>query len=140
MRRANRPWAGFLSVGIKGNSDMEINTKAPKVNRELTVNYDFGNSLEEMTKKFGADVVYSHALDNMVIGLQANIRGKLEKDGEDRMSDQAIRAAIGQWKPGQRKQADPKKKAEVIKTAFAKMDEATRKALLAELRGSMKAS
>lgn len=118
---------------------MEINTKAPKVNREITVNYDFGNTLEEMTKKFGAEVVFSHALDNMVIGLQANIRGKLEKDGEDRMSDQAIRAAIASWKPGQRKQADPKKKAEAIKATFAKLDDATRKALLAEMRAQMKA-
>lgn len=102
--------------------------------RELTCPMKLPETIEEAVKMFGAETVLSHFEDNIIIGFQANVRGKLAKDGDDRMSDKAIVESMATWKPGQRKLADPKKKAESIKAVFAKLDPATRKALLADLR------
>lgn len=104
--------------------------------REVTLPFNEPETIEEAVKAFGAETVLSHFVDNVVIGFQANVRGKLAKEGDERMTDAQIAEAMKTWKPGQRKQVDPKKKAETIKATFAKLDPATRKALLAELRGT----
>lgn len=137
--RAGTPARPFFIRSPKGNKMVKVLTNAPKAKRHIEIEYDFGDTLEAMVKKFGHETVFNHALDNMVIGFQANVRGKLEAEGDKRLTDQAIRTAMATWKPGQRKAADPKKKAEAIKATFAKMDPAMKAALLKELRESQKA-
>lgn len=78
------------------------------VMREIKVSYDFGDNMAQTVKKFGEDVTHDNAVANMTIGLQAFLRGKLKLEGKEKMTDAGIRAAVAAWKPGVRKEMDPK--------------------------------
>lgn len=135
-----------------------INVKAPKVNREVSFEYDFGSNLKEMIAKFGEDMVYNQALDNMVIACQAVARNKLErgqkfektadggyrvteKDKKKFLSDAAIvKEMTEEWKPEMRKAADPEKvKAEMVKR-LSKLSEEEKAAMIEELKKSIGAA
>ena len=95
--------------------------------KEASINYDFGNSLEEMTKKFGAEVVFSNARGSFIITGQAAMRRYLETG----KNPKEIADLMGTWKPGVAlarvvdpvaaitsawRSMTPEQKAEVIKT------------------------
>lgn len=69
---------------------------------ERSVEYDFGDNLDEMVDKFGEDVVFSNAKGAMVISLQSIMRTSISKN--ESAADCAKKAA--EWKP---KTAAPKK-------------------------------
>jgi hypothetical protein len=55
-----------------------IEVTAKKNEAEATINYDFGENLEEMTELFGDSVTFTNARSNMKIVLQAAMRRRLE--------------------------------------------------------------
>uniref|UniRef100_A0A6M3L688 Uncharacterized protein n=1 Tax=viral metagenome TaxID=1070528 RepID=A0A6M3L688_9ZZZZ len=64
--------------------------------REVTVDYDFGDSFADMVNKFGEEVVYTSAKANMRVRCQAVIDGGIEKG----LSDEEIQNRVTAWKPG----------------------------------------
>jgi len=112
---------------------MEITTNAPKTNRSLTVEYDFGGTIERAIELFGAEVVYSNFEDNVVIALQGLVRRYLEKVGDKAVDDDYIRAKVAEWKPGVgTKRSDP---FEALIARFNKMSPEKKEEILAKLRG-----
>jgi hypothetical protein len=77
-------------------ANMEITAQKKDGGRQVIVNYDFGDSLEEMIEKFGADVVQSNSVANMRITAQSVIRRGIEREE----TDEEIQATIDNWKPG----------------------------------------
>jgi hypothetical protein len=87
-----------------------VSTTTLKDGRSITVEYDFGSSLEEAIELFGEEVVFSNAKANMVIGLQGRIRALMKKNKEgDVRSEEEIIALASAWKPGIKvvKESDP---------------------------------
>lgn len=99
--------------------------------KSASVQYDFGSTLDEMVEKFGENVVYGVALDQLVIRLQALIRRLLESED---FSQDKLEKAADDWKPtvggGVRKSA-----AEKVSDLLGKMSPEQRQALLASLTG-----
>lgn len=95
-----------------------------------TVNFDFGDNLDEAVTLFGADVVYSRFKAAAVVDLQALIRRHL--DGETPKTEAEIQALVTEWRPGvtTRKRKSTKEKAEEL---FATLSEADKAALLEQL-------
>jgi len=106
-----------------------VSCKDPQSNRELTVDYDFGSTLEEAVEKFGAEVVFSSFVADAKVGLQAFIRTRLRKTEDDYMDDQAIAAEAAEWAPGANKRsaADPMAKLQAL---LAKLSPEQKAALL----------
>lgn len=95
---------------------LEITAQKKDGQRQVTVSYDFGDSLDAMVEKFGEDVVQSNAVANMKITAQSVIRRGIEREE----SDEEIQATLDNWKPGVaiQRTADPTKSFERV---FAKM-------------------
>lgn len=100
----------------------------------VTVDYDFGETLADLSAKFGEDVVRSHAQRSFVVALQSFARSQLDQG----KSPEEIQAAVSEWKPGQR--AKGKTAAERVSELLGKMDPAARQALLKEYRSQQKAA
>lgn len=115
-------------------SKIKISTNAPKVERSLEVEYDFGDNLQEAIALFGEEVVFTNAKQNMVISLQSVVRSSLEKKEENRMEDSAIITKIEAWKPGIATVRTTDRKAAALK-AFEKLSAEEKEALIAQLRG-----
>lgn len=64
--------------------------------RSAMITYDFGDTIAEMTDKFGEEVVKSNAIRNFKITAQAAIRRMLEAG----KSQEEIQDAFSAWKPG----------------------------------------
>lgn len=64
----------------------------------IEVAYDFGDNLDGMVKKFGADAVYSAALESFKADLRKMIRPRLIA----KEPDQQIHEAVKSWTPGPR--------------------------------------
>lgn len=87
---------------------MEVSAEVRSIERDaVTVEYEFGETLEEMVELFGEDVVANRAKAAMVIDLQAGIRRHMvdqtDKDGNvttPAKSDDEIQAWAASWKPG----------------------------------------
>lgn len=103
--------------------------------RELKCPTRMPETMEEAVKMFGAECVLGLFVDAFTVAKQANMRLKMAKEGDDRMTDKAILESMSEWKPGQRKAVDPAKKAEKIRADFAKLDPALRKEILSMLKG-----
>ncbi len=94
-----------------------------------TVTYDFGENVDAMTEKFGKEVVFTTARQQMKIQLQAAIRRALTSEPR---RDAVAMAAM--WKPGviADRVVDP---LAVAKQYFASLtDPAEKKAFLENLR------
>ncbi len=77
-------------------NEIKASKKINDVDRECTVQYDFGGTVEAAVEKFGADVVYSNFVRASVITAQAVMRRMLEAGkGQDE-----IQATMNSWKPG----------------------------------------
>jgi hypothetical protein len=105
--------------------------------RTLEVEYNFGANLADAVKRFGEGIVFEHFVDSATIALQAFCRGRMKLEGEKHQTDAVITTAVKEWKPSQRKPADPAKRAETVKRLTGNMTEAERKALIAELQKSL---
>lgn len=113
---------------------MEITTNAPKTNRSITVDFDFGGALDKAVEMFTAEVVYSNFEDNAVIALQSLIRRYLEKSGEKAVDDDFIREKVAAWKPGiGAKRGDP---IAALLERFGKMSAEKQAEILAKLTGA----
>lgn len=105
-----------------------VSCKNPSVNREISIDYNFGASLSEAIELFGEEVVFSGFVADCKVGLQAFVRARLGKTEEEYMSDEQIIAEVEGWKPGQRKQAaDPMAKLQAL---LSKISPEQRAALL----------
>lgn len=62
----------------------------------VTVEYDFGDNLAELTKMFGEDVVFSRAKASLIIDLQAALRRGIQA----KKSKKELQALAQEWKPG----------------------------------------
>lgn len=100
---------------------------------KVEVDYDFGEDLDQLVNKFGADVVFSHARRSFVVTLQSFIRTQMDRG----KSETEIQEAVNEWRPGQRKQG--KSPQEKVQDMLAKMDPSARAALLKEYRAREKA-
>ena len=103
-----------------------IEVSAKKNDTEATINYDFGENLEEMVEKFTDSVVFTNARANMKIVLQAAMRRRIE-------AGQPVDDLATTWKPGVQMEriVDP---IAAAKAKYATMDEDQRAAFLEELR------
>ena len=103
-----------------------IEVSAKKNDTEASINYDFGENLEEMVEKFTDSVVFTNARANMKIVLQAAMRRRIE-------AGQPVDDLATTWKPGVQMEriVDP---IAAAKAKYATMDEDQRAAFLEELR------
>lgn len=107
---------------------------ASKNNVTVHADYDFGENLEAMRQKFGDEIVYSNARQQMKIGIQALMRRKIEK-GEN---EAAIKQAVAEYVPGMAgERQDPVEK---FKSRWASLPDGEREAILKELQKMQKAS
>lgn len=79
---------------------MQISAKTED-GKSVTVDFDFGNTLQEKVDKFGEDVVDGHIQRAFTLSLQSWLRGQLRagKSAED------IQKEVQDWKPGARRAA-----------------------------------
>lgn len=111
-------------------SETSIGVADPKSSgREISVDYDFGDNLQDAVAKFGEDVVFSQFNRNAVIALQGFVRGKLRSE----VADEEIHRLVESWKPGVA-QRSGKPKSEKVLDMFASMSEDAQLALLNQLR------
>jgi hypothetical protein len=122
----------------------EISVAAPKTStgvdengkkigyRELSVSFNYGETLEEACEMVGEDVVFSSYISSGNIDAQNFIRTRLEaknEDGSYTHTDEAIVAAFAGWKPGvkTRERVTPMDK---IKKLLAGLSDSQKEALL----------
>ena len=112
---------------------MLIETSAPKVDRSISVEYDFGGTLDKAMDLFGDTVVYSNFEDNAVIGLQGLVRRCLEKKDDKYMSDDEIRAVVANHVPGVgAKRGDP---LAALMAKFQKLSPEKQEEMIRKLKG-----
>lgn len=69
--------------------------------RGISVNYDFGGTLEEAVDKFGDESVLNNFKAQAKINLQAFLRRVMKpKEGEEAPDNAAIQALVDKWMPG----------------------------------------
>lgn len=110
---------------------MEV-TAERKGGPSVTVDYDFGETLSDLSNAFGDESVYNHARRSLVVALQSFIRTQIEAG----KSQDEIQAAVGEWKPGHRKAG--KTPQERVHDMLQRMSPADRAALLKEYRSREK--
>ena len=95
---------------------------------EVTIQFDFGKNLAEMTEKFGEDVVFTNARSNMKITLQGVIRRYM---AAGKTADE-IAGIVADWKPGMQMErtVDP---ISAARKAMANMDEESKQAFIEKL-------
>jgi hypothetical protein len=107
----------------------EIKTTSAKLEgREVVINYNFGENLDEAVTKFGKESVYSNFVANAVITIQSGVRTMAEKG----KTDAEIQAAYDEWKPGIARQRLGD--ATTMLEKFSKLDESKQDDLLNKLR------
>ena len=106
---------------------MKITAKAPKINKEATVEYTVGATLEENAELFGADKVNRLFTEQLVVKVQSGVRKCLEggKDAQE-WADKFV--------PGDRMPSVEKNPLAVASAAVSKMSDEERAELLAQLQ------
>lgn len=110
-----------------------IAAKSPKSGTSATVNFDFGETVEEAVEKFGADVVLSGFIRTSTITAQAAIRRYLEVG----LEQEAIEEKMTDWKPGVTIQRVVDPVAAILRKADD-MEGDELEALIAKLQGKSK--
>lgn len=64
---------------------MQVSARLKDQKEATVVNYEFGNSLDDMVARFGKDVVFNKALDAFVIDCQSNVRRIIKKGLENKV-------------------------------------------------------
>jgi len=69
-----------------------------------TVQYDFGDNIDESVELFTAEVVHSRFVSAATVDLQALMRRSLSLESEDGTptpkSDEEIQTLVSEWRPG----------------------------------------
>ena len=110
-----------------GLIDVSAKKKVGDETKEVTVQYDFGDNLEDAVERYGKEVVFTNFRANSKIVLQAGLRRCLEK-GKDPAE------FASRFKPGVQTVSPAVDPVTAAKNAFASMGEDERKAFLKELR------
>ena len=108
----------------------KIDVAAKKGELEATIQYDFGDNLDNAVDLFGKDVVFSNFVQSAKISLQALMRARLEKGGN-------VTELAEIWKPGIQLQRAAVDVLAQAKSKFAKMTQEERLAYLEALQASM---
>lgn len=109
-----------------------VEAKLPSTDQEISVEYDFGDNLNEATELFGADVVFSNFKASVTVTLQGFMRSQMKADKEGNVkTDEEVIAAVAGWLPGQRTSRG-KSKAEKLADLFKGMSEADIADLISE--------
>jgi hypothetical protein len=93
---------------------MKIETSASgdKDARSITLEYEFGQNLDETAKIFGKELTYNKAVAQMKVDFQSAVRTKLKAG----TADKEIVEQMRDWKPGMR--APGKSKVEKLQGLF----------------------
>ncbi len=121
---------------------MQVSAIAKKIDKSATVEFNFGESLEEAVELFGAEVVFSSFKKAQVVSLQSAMRKKLEAGVEaDLVSEALFSPAEGvAWKPGvARVRAGKSVQAKAIEE-FGAMSEADQNAFIMNLKARLKSN
>jgi len=108
---------------------VNVTKKLPKLKKEATIPYDFGNDCDDAIAKFGKVAVFSNFVANSTVGLQAAMSSRMVRGLE-------VNSLTTVWKPGvkmQRLAVDPKAAAIA---AFATMSAEDKKKFLADLKAA----
>jgi len=119
--------ARYQSKDENGQAILDAEGKA--VWQEATCSYDFGDTLEEATDKFGADVVFSNFVANGKVAVQGIMRAKMKAG----LGQVAIQELLNAHKLGmvmEKTQVDP---LEAVKNAFATWSPEKKKEYLKQL-------
>lgn len=111
----------------------------PEDKPSVEVEYDIPATMDELTARFGADVVYAKAVDSIVIDVQALVRRSVKKEGTDAMTPEQIQAAVTAYKPSasDRVKRSPTEK---VQDLTQKMSAEEKKALIEKLKADIKAA
>ncbi len=101
-----------------------------------TVNYDFGDNIDEAVEKFTAEVVYKRFMAASIVDLQGLVRRGLSGD-EPKKAD-ALQTSADEWKPGISKPRVSKQ--EKALAALEDLSAEDKKAFIKELQASLKAA
>jgi len=105
----------------------EVNEETgEKTKRDVVVDYDFGNDLDDAVEKFSAAVVFNLFVKQARVALQGVLR-RLAQDG---LSDEDIAKRAAAWQPGMSLSTDPMTK---MSSMFNGLDPEQQKELLALL-------
>lgn len=110
---------------------MEVSAKN-KDSREVSVVYDFGETLAETTEKFGENVTFNHSRGSMIVSLQSYIRAQISAG----KTDEEIQNLVSAWKPSQRKQGKTPK--EKLQEYVSKLSAEDRAEFLKEFKASQR--
>lgn len=119
-------------------SDTKVTAQqsAAENSRTISVEYDFGGTLDGAVEKFGEETVYNNYVAQGKINLQAYLRRLMTpKEGEEPLSDEAIQAKVDEWQPGS-KVVQRKTPAEKISAILSGMTAEQKQALLSQLTKS----
>lgn len=103
-------------------------TTGAKKGNGITLEYDFGDTLQDMVNNFGEQMVYDRALRSFKISFQSWVTAQLEAG----KTEDQIKAEAAQWKPGQRKAA--KSPQEKLQEMLEKLSPQERQAFFKEHR------
>lgn len=67
--------------------------------RSIDIDFDFGDTTGRAVELFGEEAVYAQYIKGAKVSLQGFVRAKL---ADVEMTDEAILAAVTEWKPGTR--------------------------------------
>ena len=76
--------------------EISAKKKINDVDKVATITYDFGENLNDMTSKFGEEVVFTNARGSFKITAQAAMRRYLAAG----LDEGAIQEKMAMWKPG----------------------------------------
>lgn len=109
-----------------------VEAKIPTTDQEMSVEYNFGDSLAEAIDLFGEATVFSNFKSACVVTLQGFMRGQMRADKEgNTKSEEEVQTAVSGWAPGQRT-TKGKSKAEKLRDLLQGMDGDQITALLAQ--------
>lgn len=123
--------------------DLVVSAKLSDNDKVISIEYNFGASLAEMSELFGEEVVYNKAMDAMIIDAQAKLRRHLRASFEGKNAKGEVIKAIplpkdlqelfADWKPSAGR-TERKSAAEKVQTLVGKLTDEERKALIARLK------
>lgn len=73
-----------------------MDVAATKDNRKVTVQFDFGDTIEDVIRLWGGDVTYRQFIMQSKISIQAFVRRQIEAG----LNDEEIQNRVDDWKPG----------------------------------------
>lgn len=115
-----------------------VTAECPQIQKKATVPFNCPESIEEAVKMWGADVVLSNAIANVVISLQGNIRRRLtgSKDKAGQSAD-VVAKELATYIP--KKASERMDPVERMAAQIGKMSPEKKAAILAMLREKAKA-